>query len=174
MNSKLKQNRGRAPRNRSAGIHAPERVPDRARTRIGKITCRPPRGSGSGAKIAQKKGGRRCRGAGPVCSHGPSASRPCESRDPYSVSSRSAAEYGSRLFGRDDTEIVCTSVNEPPARKSGSSSGQADSWSRRSQVTLKRNLIQTVRSKLRGVSGPVHLSGQCYTVVTSCVSVSQV
>jgi hypothetical protein len=32
----------------------------------------------------------------------PSTSRPCESRDPYSVPSRLAAAYGSRLFGRDD------------------------------------------------------------------------
>jgi len=33
MNSQLKQNRGRAPRRRAAGIHAPERVPDRLPTR---------------------------------------------------------------------------------------------------------------------------------------------
>ena len=35
---------------------------------------------------------------------GPSTSRPCESRDPYAVPHRSAAAYGSRLFGRDDRD----------------------------------------------------------------------
>ena len=59
-------------------------------------------------------------------------------------------------------------------RKSGSSSGQADSWSRRSRMTLKRNLIQTVRSNRRGVSGPARLSGECYTVVTPCAGVAGV
>jgi hypothetical protein len=31
--------------------------------------------------------------------------RPCESRDPYAVPSRSAAASGSRLYGRDDRNM---------------------------------------------------------------------
>src|SRR5260370_10838296 len=35
-----------------------------------------------------------------------SRGRPCESRDPYAVPSRSPAEYGSRLYGRDDEMLM--------------------------------------------------------------------
>src|SRR5260370_42045158 len=44
---------------------------------------------------------------------GISACRPCESRDLYAVPSRSAAAYGSRLFGRDDAECMrlCAAQN---------------------------------------------------------------
>ena len=34
--------------------------------------------------------------------------RPCESRDPYSVPYREDTAYGSRLFGRDDSQCVGT------------------------------------------------------------------
>ncbi len=40
--------------------------------------------------------------------------RPCESRDPYAVASREPAAYGSRRFGRDDTE---PSVWDPQGNK---------------------------------------------------------
>jgi hypothetical protein len=174
MNSKLKQNRGRTPRNRSADLHAPGRVPDRATTRIEKITRRPPRGSDPSAKIAQKKGGPgwRCRDAGSVY-RGRAPSRPVGRRRVGKIAPRRAngiAVPGN--FAHPTGAAFAGTIRG--RRKSGSSSGQADSWSRRSRMTLKRNLIQTVRSKRRGVSGPARLSGQCYTVVTPCAGVAGV
>jgi hypothetical protein len=41
--------------------------------------------------------------------------RPCESRDPYAVPSPSAAEYGSRLFGRDDSRMDSDQRRSHPA-----------------------------------------------------------
>jgi hypothetical protein len=49
--------------------------------------------------------------------------RSCERRDPYSVPYRSAAEYGPRLFGRDDVGICGTrsaTIAPPYPRYTGS------------------------------------------------------